>query len=336
MFRNFCYGGKTLRTRKHLLFLFAVFAAFLMTGGAYAKVKVDKKLPNYRKTKKSVSGKIDSIGSDTMNNLMALWCEGFKKRYPGVKCQIEGKGSSTAPPALIKGTSQFGPMSRKMKSKETDAFEKKFGYKPVAIPTSIDMLAVFVNKENPVKCLSIKQVDAAFSQTRRCGAGSKAKKWADLGASGGWASKAITLYGRNSASGTYGYFKKKALCKGDYLDSVKEQPGSASVVQGISKDKYAMGYSGIGYTTSGVRAIEISKKKGKCQNPAPDNKKYPLARYLYLYVNKEPGKKLDTLRKEFLKFVLSKQGQRVVVKDGYIPLDGKTARKIRKKYLGGR
>ncbi len=321
---------------KSRIFPIVFFAALFAVSPAFTQVEVDKKLPNYRKTGKSVSGTINSVGSDTMNNLMALWCEGFKKRYPRVKCQIEGKGSSTAPPALIKGTSQFGPMSRSMKSKEVDAFEKAFGYKPVAIPTAVDMLAVFVNRESPVKCLSIKQVDSAFSKTRRCGAATSASKWEDLGVGGAWGRRPITLYGRNSASGTYGYFKKKALCKGDYSDSVKEQPGSASVVQGISKDKYAVGYSGIGYATSSVRAIALSKKNGKCIEPSPKNKNYPLARYLYLYVNKKPGKKLDNLRKEFLKFVLSKQGQRVVVKDGYIPLDNKTVRELRKKYLGGR
>ncbi len=323
-----------LRRKVHLFFI-VFFAAVFAVPAAFA-VKVDKKLPNYRKTKKSVSGTINSVGSDTMNNLMALWCEGFKKRYPRVKCQIEGKGSSTAPPALIKGTSQFGPMSRKMKAKEIDSFENSFGYKPTAIPTSADMLAVFVNRENPVKCLSIKQVDAVFSKTRRCGAKTRAAKWGDLGVGGAWGDRPITLYGRNSASGTYGYFKKEALCKGDYSDSVKEQPGSASVVQGISKDRYAAGYSGIGYTTSGVRAIALSRKGGKCVEPEPKNRKYPLARHLYLYVNKKPGEKFDILRKEFLKFVLSKQGQRIVIKDGYIPLGNKIVRKIRKKYLGGR
>lgn len=325
--------------KKGFLFFAVLLAAAFAVPAAFAKIKVDPELPDYRKTKKSVSGKINSVGSDTMNNLMALWCEGFKKRYPRIKCQIEGKGSGTAPPALIKGTSQFGPMSRAMKAKEIDGFEKEFGYKPVAIPTSVDMLAVFVNKESPVKCLSIKQVDAAFSKTRRCGARTRAEKWDDLGVGGGWGDRVVTLYGRNSASGTYGYFKKKALCKGDYLDSVKEQPGSASVVQGIEKDRYAIGYSGIGYRTSGVRAIAISGKDGKCAEPTVENVsggQYPLARHLFLYVNKKPNRKLDTLRKEFLKFVLSKQGQRIVVKDGYIPLDNKTVRKFRKKYLGGR
>jgi len=296
-------------------------------------VKVDSNIPAYTKTS-GVSGNINSVGSDTMNNLMALWCEGFTKNYPNVKCQIEGKGSSTAAPALIEGTAQFGPMSRKMKSKEIDEFEKAFGYKPEAVPTSIDTLAVFVNKDNPLECLTIEQVDAIFSKNAKCGGGEDITTWGQLGVTDpAWANTPISMYGRNSASGTYGYFKKKALCKGDYKDSVKEQPGSASVVQGITEDKASIGYSGIGYKTSGVKAIELGKEPGKCSAPNLENvvnKSYPLGRYLYLYVNKKPNEELDPLRLEFLKYVLSSQGQEVVIKDGYLPLPADVDAKIMK------
>ena len=296
-------------------------------------VKVDPSIPAYTKTS-GVSGNINSVGSDTMNNLMSLWCEGFTKDYPNVKCQIEGKGSSTAAPALIEGTAQFGPMSRKMKSKEIDEFEKAFGYKPTAVPTSIDTLAVFVNKDNPIECLTIEQVDAVFSKNRTCGGAEDIATWGELGVTDpAWANTPISAYGRNSASGTYGYFKKKALCKGDYKDSVKEQPGSASVVQGITEDKAGIGYSGIGYITSGVKAIKLGKEPGQCAAPNLENvvsKAYPLGRYLYLYVNKKPNEDLDPLRIEFLKFVLSKEGQEVVVKDGYLPLPGDVDAKIMK------
>ncbi len=315
-----------------LFVLFSIVVLLPLSSSFAVPVSVDSSIPKYKKIK-GVSGNINSIGSDTMNNLMALWCEGFAKYYPNVRCQIEGKGSSTAPPALIEGASAFGPMSRKMKSKEVDAFENAFGYKPLAVPTSIDTLAVYVNKDNPINCLSIKQVDAIFSKNRACGGSSNIENWGGAGLAGNWSSKPISIYGRNSASGTYGYFKKKALCKGDYKDTVKEQPGSASVVQGITEDLNGIGYSGIGYLTSGVKAISLAKNPGdSCYAPNLENvvsKKYPLGRYLYLYVNKQPNKSLDPLRKEFLNYILSQEGQEIVIKDGYLPLTANVVSELR-------
>lgn len=300
----------------------ALSATLGVSGAAAQTIQVDENLPAYEKVS-GISGNLNSIGSDTLNNLMTLWAEGFKKVYPNVNVQIEGKGSSTAPPALIEATAQLGPMSRAMKSKETDAFEKKFGYKPTPIRTSLDSLAVFVNKDNPVAGLDIEQVDAVFSKNRKCGAVTDVTTWGDAGLTGTWATAPISLYGRNSASGTYGFFKKKALCKGDYKDTVKEQPGSASVVQGVSEDPNGAGYGGIGYTTSGVRAVALAESGTDYVEPNYDNVasgKYPLARFLYIYVNKAPNSALDPLTSEFLKFVLSKEGQEIVVKDGYYPL----------------
>lgn len=289
--------------------------------------------PNWKSYSRvsGISGNLNSIGSDTLNNLMTLWAEGFRKQYPNVKIQIEGKGSSTAPPALIEGTAQLGPMSRKMKGTEVDKFEGKFGYKPTPYPVAIDALAVYVNKDNPIKGLSMEQVDGAFSRTRRRGFSNEVKTWGQLGLDGAWAEIPLSLYGRNSASGTYGYFKKKVLKNGDYKDEVKEQPGSASVVQGVTEDNAGMGYSGIGYKTSGVRALPLASKQGEpfveptFENAAKGH--YPLARFLYIYVNKAPDKTLPPLVKEFLKFVYSKEGQRVVIKDGYFPLSEKMIEK---------
>ena len=311
--------------------LMVVAVVAILTSVAYAAVQVDPTLPEYTRTS-GVSGSIKSIGSDTMNNEMALWAEGFQAMYPNVRVEIEGKGSSTAPPALINGTSNFGPMSRAMKSKEIDAFEEKFGYKPTQLRTSIDMLAVYVHKDNPLKGLTLQQIDAIFSKTRKGGYGKNIRTWGDLGLTGEWKNKPISLYGRNSASGTYGYFKKHALFKGDYKDEVKEQPGSSSVVQGVASDKYGIGYSGIGYKTADVRAVALSTDTGK--NPyfaeaIPDNAyngEYPLARFLYLSVNHKPGAKMDPLRAEFIKYVFSQQGQSDVVKDGYYPVPATIAR----------
>jgi len=298
------------------------------------QIKVDKNIPHYNKNG-NISGNAGSIGSDTMNNLMALWLEGFQKYYPLVNIQIEGKGSSTAPPALIEGTAQFGPMSRKMKHKETDAFEKKYGFKPTRIRTSMDALAVFINKDNPLKCLSLTEVDAIFSKNRKRGYKENITTWGQLGLKGKWANKPLSIYGRNSASGTYGFFKHHVMKKGDYKDQVKEQPGSASVVQGISTDKYGIGYSGIGYKTSGVKVLDLSKKyKGKCEDGSYNNVltgKYPLARFLYINIVKYPNKKLDPLVKEFLKYALSYEGQKVVVKSGYLPLSNKVVQEELKK-----
>ena len=284
------------------------------------QLQVEAGVPAYQKAS-GVSGNINSVGSDSMNNMMALWAETFRKMYPNVKIQIEGKGSSTAPASLIAGTSQFGPMSRAMRATEIDQFEAKYGYKPTQLRTSYDALAVYVNKDNPLEKLTLAQVDAAFSKTRRRG-GKNAATWGDLGLTGDWAARPVSLYGRNSASGTYGFFKEHTLKNGDYRDTVKEQPGSASVVQGVTEDRFGMGYSGIGYKTSGVKVVALAEKDAFSSGSYEDVKsgKYPLARFLYIYINKAPGKPLDPLVREYAKLIFSKEGQEVVIKDGYLPL----------------
>jgi phosphate transport system substrate-binding protein len=292
-------------------------------------VKLDPGLNSY-KAVSGVSGNLSSVGSDTLNNLMTLWAETFSKFYPNVKIQIEGKGSTTAPPALIAGTAQLGPMSRPMRGTEIDQFEKKFGYKPTPVRTAVDALAVFVNKDNPIKCLTMEQIDAIFSKSRRSGYKEDIKTWRQLRLTGDWADRPLSLYGRNSASGTYGFFKEHALKNGDYKDEVKEQPGSASVVQGVTVDRYGIGYSGIGYATAGVRAVPIAEKEGAaCVEATADNAyagTYPLARFLYVYINKPPGKALDPLTQEFVNLMVSKEGQEVVVKDGYFPIPSSIAK----------
>ena len=296
------------------------------TGGAVA---VDPELPVYTRTS-GVSGSLSSIGSDTLNNLMTLWAESFNRQYPSVRVQIEGKGSSTAPPALIEGTAQIGPMSREMKPSEIDAFEEKFGYEPTRIRVAIDALAVYVHRDNPLERLTLPEVDAIFSKTRACGYPEDVSTWGGAGLDGEWANRPLSLYGRNSASGTYGYFKEHALCDGDYKDTVKEQPGSASVVNGVTEDLAGIGYSGIGYKTSGVKTLALAREEGAeyygTETETVLSGDYPLARFLYLYVNRAPNQPLDPLVRELLTFVLSQEGQQVVVKDGYLPLSAEVAR----------
>ncbi|MGE0756057.1 MAG: PstS family phosphate ABC transporter substrate-binding protein [Pirellulaceae bacterium] len=307
-----------------------VLVSAILPGLLWAQAKIDDKLPEYRPAV-GVSGNIKSVGSDTMNNLMTLWLEGFRKFYPSVQFEMEGKGSSTAPVALTLGTATFGPMSRPMKPAELDAFEKRFGYKPVGLGTSIDMLAVFVNKDNPLPSLTLPQVDAMFSSTRRLGYPNDIRTWGQLGLDGDWREKPMSLYGRNAASGTYGFFKEKALGEGDFKNDVKEQPGSAAVIQGVAGDRSGIGYAGIGYQTPNVRAIGLAQDdKASVITPTPENAytgKYPLARFLLMYVNYKPGTQLEPLRREFIRYIFSKQGQEAVVKDGYYPVTAPMARR---------
>jgi phosphate transport system substrate-binding protein len=309
------------------------FLVLVLTATAIAAeeaARVDPALPDYAKTS-GVSGNLSSIGSDTLNNLMTLWAEDFKRIYPNVNIQIQGAGSSTAPPALAEGTANLGPMSRQMKGQEIEAFEVKHGYKPLGVAVAIDALTVYVHKDNPLQALSLPQVDAIFSATRKCGHAKDIKTWGDVGLTGEWATRDIQMYGRNSVSGTYGYFKEHALCNGDFKDTVNEQPGSASVVQGVTKSLNGIGYSGIGYRTSGVKGLALARAEGdEPVADTPENAiagKYPLARFLFVYVNKHPNKPLAPLELEFLKMVLSKVGQLTVVKDGYVPLPARIADK---------
>lgn len=313
--------------------MLAAGAAAMFVVPAFAATEVDPNLPEYKPVE-GISGTIKTAGSDTMTNMVKGWAAGFKKYYPNVTIEMEDKGSSSAPPALIEGTATFGPMSRAMKSKEIDAFEQKFGYKPVQLGTSIDMLAVYVNKDNPVDGLSLAEVDAIFSKNRKLGYSEDITLWGQIDQpalqQSPWETAPISIYGRNSASGTYGYFKKNVLGKGDYKDSVKEQPGSSSVVQGVASDKFGIGYSGIGYKTADVKAIALAPNQGETPVPAEAeyayNGEYPLSRFLYLSVNYKPGSQLPPLQREFVKYIFSQQGQTDVVKDGYLPVTAPVAK----------
>lgn len=311
-----------------LVLLLAALVGLLASANAHSQPRVNAGLEPYAKIS-GISGTFSSVGSDTLANLMTLWAEEFKRIYPNVNVQIQAAGSSTAPPALAQGTANLGPMSRLMKDSEIQVFEKKHGYRPTAIAVAIDAMAVFVNKDNPIEGLTLQQVDAVFSSTRTCGAPADVTTWGQLGLTGPWTGRSMQLYGRNSVSGTYGYFKEHALCKGDFKNTVNEQPGSASVVQSVSTSLNGIGYSGIGYTTSSVRKVPLASKPDAPFVPASAENaldgSYPLARFLYIYVNKSPGKPLDPVADQFLRMVLSATGQGLVVKDGYIPLPAAVA-----------
>ena len=317
------------------IFVAGLVASSLSAGTVLAQaVKVDPDLPGYTEAS-GISGNLSSIGSDTLNNLMTLWSEEFAKFYPNVNIQVQGAGSSTAPPALTEATANLGPMSRAMKSSEIEAFEKRFGYPPTPVRVAIDVLAVYVNKDNPIEGMTLPQVDAVFSVTRRCGYPEDINRWGQLGLGGAWANRDFALYSRNAVSGTYGYFKENALCDGDFKPSINEAPGSASVVQGVTESINGIGYSGIGYMTSGVRAVPLAREEGEpfaeADAEGAADGSYPLARFLLVYVNKHPNEPLPPLEREFFDLVLSKQGQEATVRDGYIPLPAVIAAQEREK-----
>lgn len=304
--------------------------ALLTAWPCWSQSTVDEAYPKYPFKASGISGQIKSVGSDTMNNLMLLWTERFKEGYKSVRAEVEGAGSSKAMPALIEGAASFGPMSRDLKASEINDFEKKYGYKPVLIPVGIDMLGIFVHRDNPLESITLSELDAIFSSTRKLGAKQSIEQWGQLGLKGDFAKAPISLFSRNAASGTYGFFKEKVLGNGDFRNTVSEQPGSPAVVQSVGANRFGIGYSGIGYKTEGVKALLLAADKdSKPIAPTAENVTsgdYPLARFLYLAVNYKPGSQLDALRKEFILFVYSREGQEMVIKDGYFPIDAETAR----------
>jgi phosphate transport system substrate-binding protein len=302
--------------------IFAAAIAVNLTGMS-AAIALDQRLPAYQAVT-GISGHLKSVGSDTLNIAMTLWAKRFKDLYPGVNIEIEGKGSATAPPALLEGASQFAPMSRPMTAAEVEAFEKKYGYKATGFRVAVDALAVYVHKDNPIQCLTLQQLNRIFSSTYKVAGGGNIKTWGDVGLSGEWATKPVSLYGRNSISGTYELFREIALNNGDYKDEVKQQPGSEGVVHGVAGDSSAIGYSGIGYKTNDVRTVPLaSYSGGKCYDTSAEatlSGHYPIARYLYIYLNKKPSTQLDTLRSEFIKYILSKDGQTQTEMAGFYPI----------------
>lgn len=292
-------------------------------GGMSASTQaLDTPLEPYKKIP-GVSGNLLSVGSDTLAGMTTLWVEEFKALYPNINAQVQASGSSTAPPALTEQTAQFGPMSRPMRLREVEAFERTHGYKPTALRVAIDAIGIFVHQDNPVQGLNFPQLDAIFSATLRCGAEDFVSTWAQLGIDAEWAKRNFQLFGRNSVSGTYGYFKKHALCGGDFKSQVNEQPGSASVVQSVASTLSGIGYSGVGYRVAGVRLLPIAKQGNEFVYPSRENiltGDYPLSRYLYVYVNKHPSKALSPIEAEFIKFIYSAQGQALVEKDGYVSI----------------
>jgi phosphate transport system substrate-binding protein len=294
-----------------------------LAGQLQASSLDDPQWPDYQPAG-DLSGELVSVGSDSLANLLILWAEVFKTLYPAADLNIQSAGSATAPPALAMGPNHIGPMSRLMNEQEIQEFESQQGYKPVPFAVAIDALAVLVHPDNPLPGLTLEQIDNIFSAGSACGAGSAIRLWGQLGLGADWATQAIELYGRNSISGTYRYFQHHALCDGEFQTGLTEFPGSASLVKALSQSTYGMAYSALGYANDSVRVLPLARSNGQpfvaANQDNAINGSYPLARLLYIYVNHDPAQPWNPLQQEFIRMVLSRQGQEQVVRAGFAAL----------------
>ncbi len=281
-------------------------------------------LPDYQ-IARGVDGALVAVGSDTMLELMTNWAEGFRAQYPAVRITLDEKGSNTAPPALIAGTSQLAPMSRPMKPDEIAAFTTRFGYPPTEVVVAIDGLAIFVHRDNPLPGLTLRQLAAVFAAGAAGPAGGASAgaapttRWKELGLADR-ADAPITLYGRNPLSGTYTFFRQHVLAGGDFAPSLHELPSSSALITSVAIDPNGIAYCGVGYATSGVRIVPVGVRAGAYFPPSLAHcldGSYPIARRLYIYINRPPAGALAPAVREFLRFALSKAGQEVVEMGGF-------------------
>ncbi len=299
---------------------FRILAVLMLgLGSEIAAIDVDPAITDYQPVA-ALQGSLNSVGGDALNTLMTFWAEGFQTTYPSVNIQIEGMGGSTGPVALVGGTVQLAPMTREFTAHEIAAFEKKWGYPPIAIRVALDALAVFVHPDNPVPSLSLLQLDQIYSSTFKRG-GADVNDWSGLGLTGDLSALPISPFGRNSASGAYAVAKQRILMGGNFKTSVLEKPGSSGVAEAVAQTRGGIGYSGAGYLTTTVRAIPVSEGVQPAVLPTYDHVlagRYPLARFLFIYIHKKPGG--DPLVAEFIRYTQSRVGQRIVCDNGFFPL----------------
>lgn len=306
--------------------------AVLLTGLALV---AEAQLPSYE-VQPGIAGDISSVGSDTLAGLMTRWSERFRELQPDVNIQVQAGGSATAPPALAEGVSTIGPMSRKMRRAEIEAFRERYGYAPLEVPLAIDAIAILVHRDNPLRAIALSQLDRIFSANALCAAGMPLMRWSEVlpeEAPATLRSLPVQPVGRNAASGTYGFFREQVLCGGDYQSRMYELPGSASVVQAVAMDRRAIGYASIGFRNASVRVLPVAGADGAAVAPTRKtivDRRYPLARTLFAYVNRAPGRPLPQPERAFLDFVLSAPGQAEVPAQGYLSLPEDLVRATRK------
>lgn len=290
---------------------------------AQLKPALDPQLTPYAKSS-DASGTLTVVGSDSMKGLLLGWEGKLEDLYPNLKIQVQATGSETAPPALLEGKAQVAAMSRRMTPLEIDAFSKRFGYEPTEVPVALDALAVFVHRDNPIAGITLQELAAMFCTESEDGKAARLTSWSHFAPSEEWNRASIDLIGRNGTSGTAVLFRERVCPNREFAKTMQVEPGSASVVMGIKTNRYAVGFSGIGYRISSIKPIPLAASKGKpFVEPTFENVidgTYPLHRRLYLYVNRAPKSGAPPTVAEFVKLAVSQYGQSVVVKEGFFPL----------------
>jgi len=284
-----------------------------------------------------VSGSVIVKGSNTMQPLVARLASEFHRRHPGAEINVEGGGSemglkefleNTAQPKQVAGNGSRPVLlvasSRELTAAEVKQFTDKHGYEPTAVPVAVDAVAIYVHRDNPLSSLTLDQVDAVFSTTRKRGYPYEIKRWGQLGLSNGWENAQIKLYGRDQKSGTRAFIKEHVLGNGEFDSAVQEEPGAASVILALSRDPFGIAYSGLGLQNSSVRPLPLADKDDM-PFIMPDTTSvmdgsYPLRRLLYFYVDKSPHVALHSVLQQFLVFVNSREGQQSVLKVAFYPL----------------
>ena len=314
------------------------------------QAKLDPALSAYHPSTK-LSGSLKMVGPDVMVNLMKLWVGKFEEVNPDVKVAIESVAPGASIAGLTDGSAQLAPAARELFPAETAPFEQKYGYQPYAIragvgsyrtPGKTSALAFFVNKENPIENLSMAQLDAIYSSTRRRGYKNDITTWGQLGVKGEWADKPIVAYEVKRPNGQSAFLGERVLANGEYKDGIRALPPSGAgnvfkeIVERITADRYAIGYATFADATPGVKPLGLSETEGgpyfKGTFDEVASMKYPLSRFIYIFVNRPPGKPLDRLLREFLNFVLSREGQDALVKEGFfLPLSAEFVRNERTK-----
>lgn len=284
----------TIRRRiallRHTLVILVSLTGLLCTPSALKgqqRIRVDPELPDYVPSDR-IEGRLRAMGSDTMLNVMALWAEAMQRAHPAVNFEIEGKGTSTGPPALVSGLVDLGLNDEPWRDDQIEAFRDKFGYEPTIVPVFVQVLVVIVHKDNPIESLTLPQVEAIFSKEPRRGA-EPITTWGQLGFTGVGADLRIRAHGRTSASGTHRFFSQRALGGRLFRETVTEHPGSTATVAAVAADRAAIGYVAAGYLNDQVRAVPLSVNLADKPVLYDPNLgavgTYPLARYLYIALN---------------------------------------------------